>query len=131
MSESQPPAGPPLDYQPPTVGYQGPPPSDDAKTMAMLAHLLAIVLPFLGPLLIWLLKKDTSPFIDDQGKEALNFQITVLIAGFVAAATLCIGIGLVLLPIVGIGNLVLCIIAGMKAKEGIAYRYPFALRLIK
>lgn len=116
---------------PPAAGYQGPLPDQDAKTMGMLCHLLAIVMPFLGPLIIWLMKKDTSPFVDDQGKESLNFQITVLIAGFIAALTMCIGIGIVLLPIVAIGNIVLCIMAAMKAKDGIAYRYPFAIRLIK
>jgi len=50
------------------------------KTMAMLCHLLGILTAFLGPLIIWLVKKDQSPFVDDQGKEALNFQITLVIA---------------------------------------------------
>lgn len=126
MSEGQTPPTGPISTSP--AGYQGPPPSDDAKTMGMLAHLLAIPLPFLGPLLIWLLKKDTSPFIDDQGKESLNFQITVVIAAIVLAVTI---IGIMLIPVLGIANLILCIMAGLKAKEGIAYRYPFALRLIK
>jgi uncharacterized Tic20 family protein len=127
MTESQPPVG----SSSSNVTYQGPPPDQDAKTMGMLAHLLAIVLPFLGPLIIWLLKKDSSPFVDDQGKESLNFQITMFIVAFACALTICIGIGVVLLPLVGIANLVLCIIAGVQANKGIAYRYPFAIRLIK
>lgn len=92
---------------------------------------------FLGPLVIWLMKKDTMPFVADQAKESLNFNITVsaiflilLILSFVT-----LGIGLIItLPImliVGIAALVFIIIAAMKANEGIAYRYPFAVRIIK
>ncbi len=105
--------------------------------MGMLCHLLALsgyIIPLgnvLGPLIIWLLKKDTSAFVDDQGKESLNFQITVLIAVLVATATCLIGIGVVLLPAVGILSLVFVIIAAVKANSGERYRYPVALRLIK
>ena len=68
MTEGQPPQ--PMDYgtSKPTE-YQGPPPDDDGKNMGMLCHLLAIVIPFLGPLIIWIMKKDSSPFVNDQGKE--------------------------------------------------------------
>ncbi|MGQ4661436.1 DUF4870 domain-containing protein [Lysobacter sp. F6437] len=92
---------------------------------------------FVGPLIIWLAKKDTMPFVDDQGKEALNFNITVGII-FLALAVLSImtlGIGLVIaVPawfIIGIAWLVLSILAAIKANEGVAYRYPLTLRLIK
>lgn len=117
--------------------------------MAMFAHLSALlggiitagwagsIGCFVGPLVIWLVKKDTMPFVDDQGKEALNFNITVAIV-FLALLLLSImtlGIGLVIaIPawiIIGIAWLVLTIIASIKANEGVAYRYPFALRLIK
>ncbi len=97
----------------------------------MLCHLLAIVTGFLGPLVIWLIKKDQSKFVDDQGKEALNFQITVLIAMLIAGATTLICIGVVLVPAVGIADLVFCIIAAVEANKGVAYRYPLTLRLIK
>ena len=106
-------------------------PSKDAKTMAMLAHLLGIVLGFLGPLIIWLIKKDEEPFVDDQGKEALNFQITVLIALIVCGLLMFACIGFFLAPAVAIANIILCIMAGLKANEGEVYRYPFTLRLIK
>ena len=100
--------------------------------MAMLAHLLAIVTGFVGPLVIWLIKKDQSPFVSDQGREALNFEITVLI-GWVAAivihALTCVGA--ILYPALFVANLVFCLMAAMKAKDGIAYRYPVNLRLIK
>jgi hypothetical protein len=92
---------------------------------------------FIGPLVIWLVKKETMPFVDDQGKEALNFNITVAIvfAALLLLSLLTLGIGLVIaIPaffIIGIAWLVLTILASIKANEGVAYRYPFALRLIK
>ena len=104
--------------------------------MAMFAHLSALVgflIPFgnlIAPLIIWQMKKD-DPFVDSQGKEAVNFQITVSIAGIVAAILTVVLIGLLLLPVIAIGSLVLVIIAGLKANEGEDYQYPFALRLIK
>jgi uncharacterized Tic20 family protein len=132
---SPPPAGSaPVDYASASTpgGYVGPAPDKDAMNMGMLAHLLGI-LGFLPPLIIWLVKKDAHPFIDDQSKESLNFQITLLIAWFAVAIVSCLtlGFGAVLVPIVIIANVILCIMAAMKAKEGIAYRYPFAIRLVK
>ena len=103
----------------------------------MFAHLSAlsgVVIPFgniIGPLVVWQIKKDTLPFAADQGKEALNFNITVLIAVAIAFVLTFVLIGLLLLPLIGIAWLVLTILAGIKANEGVAYRYPFALRLIK
>ena len=119
------------------------------RQWAMFAHLSALVGGiltsgwagsigcFIGPLIIWMVKKDTSSFVDDQGKEALNFNITVAIAFFalfvLGIVTLGIGfaIALPLMLVIGIAWLVLTIIASIKANEGVAYRYPFALRLIK
>lgn len=103
----------------------------DARTWAMLSHLLAIPLGIFGPLICWLVKKDEHPFVDDQGKESLNFQITILIAALVSGASIFACIGVALLPAVMIFDLVMCIIATMKANEGQRYRYPLTLRLIK
>ena len=120
-----------------TIGYQGPEPEKDARTLGMLCHLLAfagLIVPLgsiIGPLVLWLLKKDTSPFVDDQGKESLNFQITVHIALIACFILMFVVIGIFLIPVVGILDLIFVIIASMKANQGIAYRYPFALRLIK
>lgn len=107
---------------------------NDEKTMGLLSHILGAVTTFVGPLIIWLIKKDESPFVDDQGKEALNFQITILI-GYVAAAIVTmipvIGcIGALLYPVFGIVSLIFGILGGIEANKGVAYRYPFALRLI-
>jgi hypothetical protein len=108
----------------------GPPPSKEDKTMAMLAHLLTILTGFIGPLVIWLIGKDKSPFVDDQGKESLNFQITVLIGYLIGTITFCFG-GFIIFFGVWIAALILAIMATVKVNEGVAYRYPFALRLIK
>ncbi len=107
----------------------------EAQQWGMFAHLSALVgfvVPFgnvIGPLVIWQLKKE-MPFVVDQGKEALNFQITVLIAAAICFLLMFIFIGMLLLPVVGIVALVFTIIAGLKANNGERYRYPFAFRLI-
>ena len=109
----------------------------DARQWGLFAHLSALIgliIPFgnvLGPLIIWQVKKAEMPFVDDQGKEALNFQITVAIAVLVCIVLMFVLIGMLLLPVVGIAALVFTIIGGIKANEGQYYRYPFALRLIK
>lgn len=104
--------------------------SKDAKTMGMLCHLLGLI-GFIGPLIIWLIKKDENEFIDDQGKEALNWQISVIIY-IIAAWLLCfVLIGFVLLPAVGVLNIVLLIVGAVKANDGVKYRYPICIRFIK
>lgn len=124
----------PVDYG--TAGgypgpYQGPPPTSDDKTMALLAHILGIPTWFIGPLVIYLMKKDASPFVADQAKEALNFQITIGILYVVAVLTACIVVGGIIAPAAGILNLVFCILAAIETNKGVAYRYPFVLRLVK
>ena len=114
-----------------------PPTTDDseARQWAMIAHLSALVgfiIPFgniIGPLVVWQIKKE-MPFVEQQGKEALNFQITVTIAVIVCFILMFVLIGALLLPVVGIAALVLTIIAGIKANSGESYQYPFTLRLI-
>lgn len=117
------------------------PPSGDVsaeeRQWGMFAHLSALsalIIPLgnvLGPLIIWMMKKQEMPFVEDQGKEALNFQITVFIAIIICIPLMFILIGFLLFAIVGIGSLVLTIMAAMKANAGERYRYPFAFRLIK
>ena len=136
------------DYNPAPAGIEGGI-SAEERQWAMFAHLSALVGGvitggwafsvgcFIGPLIIWMIKKDTMPFVDDQAKEALNFNITVAIIFFVLWAvtflTLFIG-GVLTVPlmvIVGIAWLVLTVIASIKANQGERYRYPFTLRLVK
>jgi hypothetical protein len=105
--------------------------SQDAKNMAMLCHLLGLLTNFIGPLVLWLVKKDDDPFIDKQGKEALNFQITVAIAGIASSLLIAVCIGAVLLPVVCVLDLVFSIIACVKSSKGEDYRYPVSIRLVK
>jgi uncharacterized Tic20 family protein len=105
--------------------------SQNAKNMAMLCHLLGFFTSFIGPLIIWLLKKDEDSFVDQQGKEALNFQITIVIASFVAGLLSFLCIGFLLFPVIGILDLVFVIMACIKSSKGEAYKYPVSIRLIK
>lgn len=109
----------------------------DARTFGMLCHLLAfagLVVPFgniIGPLVMWLLKREEYPFVDEQGKEALNFQISAFLYAIVCGLLTLILIGIPLLIALGIFWLVVVIIASVKANAGESYRYPLNLRLIK
>ena len=111
-------------------------PSKEERNWATLAHLSALLAFFtviggiIGPLVIWLIRKEDMSYASDQAKEALNFQITVFLAGIVAAILCLILIGFVLLAILALADLVLIIVAAVKASEGVQYRYPFNLRLI-
>ena len=114
-----------------------PTPSKEVRQWAMLCHFAAffgLIFLFgnlLGPLIVWQLKKEVDPYIDAQGKEALNFQITVAIAAMICFLLMVVIIGFPLLMLVGVGALVLTIIAGVKVNDGVGYRYPFTWRLIK
>jgi len=133
----------------PATGATGSGISAEERQWAMFAHLSALaggiltsgwagsIGCFIGPLIIWMVKKDAMPFVDDQAKEALNFNISVALV-FLALfllSVLTLGIGLIIaIPawiIIGIAWLVFTIIAAIKAHEGVAYRYPLTLRLIK
>ncbi len=107
------------------------PVSKDAMNMAMLCHILAIITGFLGPLIIWLIKKDDTPFVDRHGKEALNFQLMVLIAMVASGLLSFVCIGFILMPVVGIVDLIFCIMAAVSASRGQEYRYPVNIRFIK
>ena len=109
----------------------------DARLWGMLTHLASLsgyAVPlgnFAGPLVVWLVKKDEYPFVDDQGKESLNFQISVLIYFVVAGVLACALVGFVLLAVVALFQIVMVIVACVKANNGEAYRYPLTIRLIQ
>lgn len=105
-------------------------PSNDDKNIATVTHLGGTVFSFVPGLVVWILKKDDSAYLSDQAKEALNFQITILIASFVAALLMWLLIGFLLLPLVWLLNIVFCIIAAISTSKGETYRYPLCLRLI-
>jgi uncharacterized Tic20 family protein len=103
----------------------------DERLWAMLGHVGAIFIGIFAPLITLLIFGKRSAFVDDQAKEALNFQITVLLASIVSAILIFVIIGIVLLIIVAIAAFILAIIAGVKSYNGELYRYPVNWRLIK
>ena len=154
MTDPQPPQDnatpPPAQPQPPVAG-PGPagavmdaqgrclPESPDAKTMGMLAHLLVIFTGFVGPLIIWLVKKDQSPFVNQQGKEALNWAITVtgvilglMVLAFIIAFIMPCFVIVIWLAMMGVSvcNIVFGILSTIQVNKGKPYRYPFCIRLI-
>ena len=109
----------------------------DARRWAMLCHLLALVgllgngIGFLlGPLVAWLVKRNDHPFIDEQGKEAVNFQITMFLALIVCAPFLLILIGIPMMLAVAALMTIFPILAAIQASDGKAYRYPLSIRFI-
>jgi uncharacterized Tic20 family protein len=154
--ESEPRPEPSPEATPEPVPETSPPPIAEPSevkadnTMGMLCHLLALTavigVPLgniLGPLIVWLIKRDDDPFVDSCGKESLNFQISVTIYGVVLfalmlPATILPFFGILLVPLIMLGGMALVIgaivytiIAAIKASEGTSYTYPYSLRLIK
>ena len=123
---------PPNPPGPPPSGEYRPAPmrQEDEKLWALAAHLGPLVLGFIAPLVVWLVFKDRSAFLDRHGKEALNFQIAYLVYFFVAALSLIVVVGLVLLPAVGVAWVVFMILAAVQASQYRDYRYPAIFRLI-
>lgn len=112
--------------------------SKDEQNWAMACHLSALagfLIPFgnlAGPLIVWLIKRAEMPLVDTHGKEALNFQITVSIAAAICVALMFVLVGFVLIFIVGLGALVLTIMAAVKVSNGeFDYKYPLTIRLLK
>ena len=104
---------------------------DEERTWSLLAHIGTIVLGFLAPLIVLLVKGNDSRIVRENSVESLNFQITVAI-GYVASSILMIIlIGFILLPIIWIGAVVFAILATIAASKGEPYKYPFTLRLVK
>ena len=104
--------------------------SNDDKNIAVISHLGGTVFSVFPSLIIWWLKKDDSAYIGEQAREALNFQITVLIISIVSSVLVVILIGFLLLGAVWLFNVICCVLAAVAASKGEHYRYPFTLRLI-
>ena len=109
-----------------------------ARVWGMLCHLTALLglmgIPFghiLGPLIVWLFKKKTYPFVDEQGKESLNFQLSMTVYAIIAALMIYIKLGMLPLWILAAINLLLVFIAAIRANSGGIYHYPFTIRFIK
>jgi hypothetical protein len=109
--------------------YVGPEPTSDARTMALLSHLLNIAV--IVPLLVWLIKKESHPFVDDQGKEALNFSLSALIIHVVCGVTSFLCVPAIISLLLMVAQIVFGIMGAMAANKGQAYRYPVNIRMIK
>lgn len=105
--------------------------SSDERTMAILAHLLSIFFWIFPGLIIYLLKKDESSYVAEHAKEALNFQISLTIFYIISGVLMLLLIGILFFVILYFANIILCIIATVKANDNILYRYPFSIRLVK
>ncbi len=110
----------------------GPSPANpDEKTLAVIMHVLCLVgFPVIGPLVIWLAKKDQSPYIDAQGRELLNFHISYLIYFFIAFLLVFVLIGMLILPVLGLVTVIFIILGIVRATEGRIYRFPFTFRFL-
>ncbi len=113
------------------------PMNKDENMWAMFCHLSALagfVIPFgniIGPLIIWTVKKDEYPHVNDQGKEAINFQISITVYILISVLLIFVVIGIPLLIILGIFSLIMTVIAAINANDGQKYRYPFTIQFIK
>lgn len=128
MNESKPAAAP----------LSGASPTQDERTWGMIAHLSAFaffVFPvggnILAPLIIWLTRRDTSAYVELEAREALNFNISVGLGWLVCGPLTLVLVGIPLLAALFLYWLVMTIVAAVKASEGVSYRYPFSLRLVK
>ncbi len=110
--------------------------SQSERTWALFCHLSAFagfIIPFgslIGPIVVWAVKRDQYPLVDDQGKESINFQISMLIYYLVAAALILILVGIPLLIALFFFKLIITVVAAIKAHEGVRYRYPLNIRFI-
>ena len=112
--------------------------SSNTRTWVVLCHASALLGLFfhflghiLGPLIVWLAKRGESAEIDAHGKESLNFQLSMLIYDAIALILCFVLIGIPILILLWIANIVLIIVASIKASEGQLYRYPLTIRFIK
>jgi len=106
-------------------------PDSDERTLSVLAHVLTLIGSFIPPLVIYLIKNKESGFVADHARESLNFQITLIILFIVSSILVALLIGIFLIWLLGIADLVLVIVAAVRASESKLYRYPFNIRLIR
>lgn len=137
-----PPQAPPA-YQAPAPGYGQTPPAygqpvyaaplspSDERLWATLAHVGGIVLGFIAPLVVWLVFRERSGFVNDQAKEALNFQILIVIAYIVGGILTVVLIGGLILALAWLATIIFGIMGAVAANKGELYRYPFNWRIIK
>lgn len=109
-----------------------------ARTWGMLCHLSALSafvgVPLghlAGPLIVWLIKRNEFPYVDEQGRESLNFQISMTLYGIVAAILMLVVVGIFLLMALGVFSLIAVIVASVRANDGRPIRYPLTIRFLR
>lgn len=103
----------------------------DDKNLGILMHGLVLIgLPILGPLIVWILKKDVSPYLDAQGRDLLNFHISLVLYFFVSFLLIFLVIGIPLMFLLSAASLILTIVGIVKAVDGKLYRFPLIIRLL-
>ena len=111
--------------------------SRDDKNMGVVVHLASFsgyLIPLgsiLGPLIVWLMKREEIEFVDQCGRNCLNFKISVMIYAMISMILMFVGIGFLLLGFLAIFDIVVTIIAAMKASEGMSYQYPLSIKFFK
>lgn len=110
--------------------------SQNERVWAMFCHLSAFagfIIPFgsiIGPIVVWSIKRDQYPLVDDQGKEAINFQISMLIYFIASAILVLLLVGIPLLIAIFFFRIIITVVAAVKANEGVRYRYPLSIRFV-
>jgi uncharacterized protein len=105
-------------------------PSKDERLLATAIYVISFFTAFIGPLVIWLIKKDESSFIDYHGREYFNFFISYFIYSVVSGILVIVLIGFLLLPIIGVLGIVFTVMGAVKAYDGVEYRIPFIFRIL-
>ena len=105
--------------------------NDNDRILALILYIVSLFFPILGPLIIWLIKKDESEFIDYHGREYFNFLISIILYSIVSVILAFLLVGILLIYIVGIYSFVMTIIAAVKAYDGQYYRIPYTLRILQ
>ena len=105
--------------------------TESERMLAVLSHALTLIAWIFAPLVIYLLKRDESLFVREHAKESLNFQLTLIVAYCVGFLLMIVLIGFLILALIGVVQLVLVIVASIKAADNQLYRYPFTIRFIK
>lgn len=109
----------------------------DQRTWAMFCHLSALaglLFPFgsvIGPLTVWLVKKEEMPLVAEHGRKSLNFQLTMMIAYIVCFMLMFVVVGVILLPLVALFSLIMVVVSAIKANDGKEVKYPMAIEFIK
>lgn len=130
--KAPPPHGaPPTDDPNPRTPHPSTLSSRDERNLGTLAHLLALFTFFVGPLALFLMHRGRSPYVEGQALEALNFQILVAICLFISSVLVIAFIGVLLVPATLLAHAGMTLYATIQASEGVSFRYPVSLRLIK